>query len=131
MAKLIHSMIRVADLALSLTFYEQAFGMIESHRLDFPTFTLVYLRDPESNAEIELTVNNDQTEPYTHGTGYGHVAFCAPNLEEFRENLISLGFGPGDIKTLSVDATPMARFFFINDPDGYKIEVLERSGHYV
>ena len=131
MAKLIHSMIRVLELERSRAFYEKAFGMVESHRLEFPTFSLVYLRDPESHSEIELTVNNDQAEPYTHGTGYGHVAFCAPDLEVFRENLISLGLEPGDIKTLSVESKPMARFFFISDPDGYKIEVLERSGHYV
>ena len=131
MAKLIHSMIRVFDLDRSRAFYEQVFGMVESHRLEFPTFSLVYLRDPESNSEIELTVNNDQTEPYTHGTGYGHVAFCTPNLEAFREKLVSLGFEPSDIKTLSVESTPMARFFFVSDPDGYKIEVLEQAGHYV
>jgi lactoylglutathione lyase len=124
-------MVRVLDLERSRAFYEKAFGMVESHRLDFPTFSLVYLRDPESNAEIELTFNHDQTAPYTHGTGYGHVAFSAPNLEAFRESLVSQGLEPGEIKTLSVEGTPMARFFFISDPDGYKIEVLERSGHYV
>src|SRR5262249_15626326 len=127
----IHSMVRVFDLERSRSFYEKAFGMVESHRLEFPTFSLVYLRDPESGAEIELTLNNEQTESYTQGNGYGHGPFCAPDLELFREGLGSEGYESGDIKTLSVEGVLMARFFFITDPDGYKIEVLERAGHYV
>jgi lactoylglutathione lyase len=64
MPKLIHAMIRVVDLARSMAFYGQGFGLVESHRLDFPTFTLVYLREPESGFEIELTLNKGHAEPY-------------------------------------------------------------------
>lgn len=131
MTKLIHCMIRVFDLDRSLAFYADAFGMAESHRLEFPTFDLVYLRDPASGFEIELTFNKDQTAPYTHGSGYGHVAFCVENLDAFRLMLIGLGLEPGEIKSLSTSAVVAARFFFVSDPDGYKIEVLERAGHYV
>lgn len=130
MAKLIHSMIRVANLERSLAFYERGFGLKESHRMDFPTFTLVYLRDPESGHEIELTLNKGQSEPYTHGSGYGHVAFCVEDLAKQQSHLKSLGYAAGDIKELSAP-TGGARFFFTSDPDGYKIEVLERGGHYV
>jgi lactoylglutathione lyase len=131
MAKYLHVMIRVADLDRSISFYRDAFGMSESHRLDFPSFTLVYLRDPESGAEIELTLNKGTDTPYTHGTGYGHVAFAVEDLEAFRGRLVSLGLQPGDIKSLSTGENAAARFFFITDPDGYKIEVLAREGHYV
>ncbi|MFI4889732.1 MAG: VOC family protein [Steroidobacterales bacterium] len=130
MAKLIHTMIRVGDLARSVAFYEQGFGLVESHRMDFPTFTLVYLREPESGYEIELTLNKGQTEPYTHGSGYGHMAFCVADLDAHRARLQSLGYLPGDIKELAGPAGG-ARFFFVTDPDGYKIEVLQRHGHYV
>lgn len=130
MPKLIHSMIRVQDPDRSVAFYRQAFGLVESHRLDFPTFTLVYLREPESGFEIELTANKGQAEPYTHGTGYGHVAFCVEDLAAQRERLLRLGYAAGDIKSLAAPAGS-ARFFFTADPDGYKIEVLERAGHYV
>jgi len=130
MPKLIHSMIRVLDLDKSVAFYKQAFGMQESHRLEFPTFALVYLRDPESGAEIELTWNKGQSEPYTHGSGYGHVAFCVDGLETHRQRLLSHGYSAGDIKSLSAP-NGSARFYFTSDPDGYKIEVLERAGHYV
>ncbi|HMK87876.1 MAG TPA: VOC family protein [Steroidobacteraceae bacterium] len=130
MAKLIHSMIRVIDLDRTIAFYERGFGLEESHRMDFPTFTLVYLRDPESGQEIELTLNKGQTEPYTHGSGYGHVAFCVENLHEHQARMKSLGYPAGDIKQLSAP-TGAARFYFTTDPDGYKIEVIERGGHYV
>jgi lactoylglutathione lyase len=124
-------MIRVAALDRSIAFYQDAFGMHESHRLDFDTFTLVYLRDPESGAEIELTLNKDASTPYTHGTGYGHVAFAVDNIEAFRDGLLSQGMQPGELKSLSHDGAIAARFFFITDPDGYKIEVLSKEGHYV
>ena len=84
MAKLIHSMIlRVRSAALGRV-DRQGFGLEESHRLEFPTFKLVYLRDADSGSEIELTWNQSQSEPYTHGSGYGHVAFCVDDLVAHR-----------------------------------------------
>jgi lactoylglutathione lyase len=131
MTKFLHLMIRVESLDPSIAFYRDAFGMRESHRLDFDSFTLVYLRNPESGAEIELTLNKGTTTPYTHGTGYGHVAFAVDDIEAFRDRLLSQGMQPGDLKSLSHNGAIAARFFFITDPDGYKIEVLSREGHYV
>ncbi|GAB3625809.1 glyoxalase/bleomycin resistance protein/dioxygenase [Pandoraea terrae] len=131
MPKYIHSMIRVRELAPAIRFYTQGFGLRESHRLDFPSFTLVYLRDPESGFEIELTQNKGRTEPYDLGTGYGHMAFCTDDLDALRQSLDALGGQPTDIKSLSIDGEPVAQFFFVTDPDGYKIEVLKKAGHYV
>jgi lactoylglutathione lyase len=128
--KLIHTMIRVKDLARSMAFYGQGFGLAESHRLDFPTFTLVYLREAESGYEIELTLNKGQTEPYTHGSAYGHMAFCVSDLDAHHVLLRGLGWVSTEIKELA-GAAGGARFFFVTDPDGYKIEVLQRQGHYV
>lgn len=130
MAKLIHSMLRVQDLQRSLAFYERGFGLAESHRLEFPTFSLVYLREPLSGFEIELTWNQGQTEPYSHGTGYGHMAFAVADLAAQRELLAGLGYAVGEIKSLNA-SNGSAKFFFTTDPDGYKIEVLESAGHYV
>lgn len=129
MAKFIHSMIRVGDLEKSMDFYHQAFGLIESHRLDFDDFSLVYLRDVESGAEIELTWNKGQSE-YTHGTGYGHTAFVVDDLDQQFNRLTELKLSPAPIKEFKRDGALLARFFFIQDPDGYKIEVLQRGGHY-
>ena len=131
MSKIIHSMIRVLNLESSLKFYADCFGLVPSHRLDFPGFSLVYIRNPENDAEIELTWNKDRTEPYTHGDGYGHVGVCVPDVPADRARLVGLGYAPLDIKEFKADdGTLIARYFFIQDPDGYKVEILERHGHY-
>ncbi len=130
MAKAIHAMIRVLDEQRSVDFYKKAFGLDVSSRLDFPTFTLVYLRNPEADFEIELTINKDRTEPYAHGEAYGHVAFVVDDLAAEHARFQNLGLNPLDVKEFKPDGKLIARFFFVQDPDGYKIEVLERHGHY-
>ena len=130
MAKLIHTMIRVLDAEKSMQFYDLAFGMKVSHQLDYPDFALIYLRGTETDAEIELTVNKDRTEPYTHGDGYGHYAFAVDDLEGSFAHMKANGIEPTPIKEFKDGDTLLARFFFVTDPDGYKIEVLERHGHY-
>ena len=131
MAKLIHTMIRVRDLEPALGFYQQAFGLQVSHRLDFPDFTLVYLRNGETDAELELTWNKGRAEPYTHADGYGHIAFCVDNVAAERQRFIDSGLSAGELHEFHNDRHDLlARYFFIQDPDGYKIEVLERHGHY-
>ncbi|MEZ5606517.1 MAG: VOC family protein [Burkholderiaceae bacterium] len=131
MSKIIHSMIRVLDLDRSLKFYADCFDLRPSHRLDFPSFSLVYLRNEHSDTEIELTWNKGRTEPYGHGDGYGHVAFCVPDVAAERARLQGLGHAPLEVKEFKADdGALIARYFFIQDPDGYKIEVLERHGHY-
>ncbi len=122
-------MIRVLDLERSMKFYADALNLSVSSRLDFPDFTLVYLRNDESHFEIELTWNKGRDTPYTHGDGYGHVAVTVEDLDAEHARMMALGIAPGPIKQLGPES--LARFFFMQDPDGYKIEVLERKGHYV
>ena len=123
-------MIRTKDLEKSKDFYFKAFGLDVSYELDFPTFTLSYLRNNENDMEVELTYNKDRADSYTHGDGYGHIAVCVDNLEEEHKRLKSLGLNPLDIKSFEDNGHLIAQFFFIVDPDGYKIEVLKRHGHY-
>lgn len=130
MPKIIHSMIRVLDLDQSLKFYDQVLGLKPSHQLDFPDFALVYLRNAENDFEIELTLNKGREEPYTHGTGYGHVAVVVDDVAAEHARLQGLGYEPTAVKEFKRGEELLARFFFIQDPDGYKIEVLERHGHY-
>ncbi len=130
MPKLIHTMIRVLDLDKSLAFYRDVLDMRPSHTLDFPDFALVYLRNEENNAEIELTLNKGRTEAYTHGTGYGHVAVVVEDLDARHAAVTAAGHAPLPIKEFKRGDELLARFFFVQDPDGYKIEVLQRHGHY-
>ena len=130
MAKAIHSMIRVLDLDRSIAFYDKAFGLKVADHFDFDGFALVYLRNEEADFEIELTLNKDRAEPYTHGDGYGHVAVCVSDAKAEHERFEKEGLEPNDVKEFHRDGELMARFFFVQDPDGYKIEILERHGRY-
>ena len=131
MAKAIHSMIRVLERDRSVDFYRKAFGLEVADVFDFETFTLIYLSNEETEFEVELTVNKGQETPYDLGNGYGHIAFTVDNIEAEHERLSSLGFSPGDIKSLDHEGKKLATFFFLEDPDGYKIEILQRAGRYL
>jgi lactoylglutathione lyase len=130
MAKAIHTMIRVFNEARSLDFYKKAFGLAIADRIDFPEFTLVYLSNSEAAHEVELTINKDRTEPYNLGDGYGHVAFVVENLDAEHRRFEAEGFRPRKIVEFKTDGKLFARFFFVEDPDGYKIEVLEKGGRF-
>ena len=130
MAKIIHTMIRVLDLERSMKFYADVLGLEPSHRLDFPDFSLVYLRNAQNDFEIELTWNKGRAEPYTHGDGYGHVAVVVDDAAATRAAVAAKGYEPLPVKEFKRGEELLARFFFIQDPDGYKIEMLERHGHY-
>ncbi|KSV85346.1 VOC family protein [Sinorhizobium sp. GL28] len=130
MAKAIHSMIRVLDEKKSVDFYRLAFGLEVAERLDFETFTLIYLSNEESEFELELTVNKDRSEPYALGDGYGHLALSVDDLDAEHQRAADAGLNPGKIVAFNRDGALLARFFFLVDPDGYKIEVLQRHGRY-
>ena len=122
MAKIAHSMIRVLDEAASVAFYKAAFDMEIADRLDFDEFTLIYLTAPEGSFELELTINKAQSEPYELGNGYGHLALVVEDLEHARAKVEAAS----DV----YKRQRVARFFFVADPDGYQIEVIEAGGRF-
>lgn len=130
MAKPIHSMIRVLDEDRAVTFYRDAMGLEIVDRYPFDSFTLIYVRDPASTFELELTVNAGRTEPYDLGDGYGHLAVAVDDLDAARTRMESAGGAPGPVRELQRDGALLGRFFFIKDPDGYSIEVLQRGGRF-
>jgi lactoylglutathione lyase len=130
MAMRMHTMIRVLDFKRSIDFYEDTLGVRETHRLDFPEFTLVYLRKPEGGFETELTASKHRSEPYAHGEAYGHLAVCVDDLDREHARFKRNSCGTGDIKDMKKDCQLAARFFFVTDPDSYKIEVLKRYKHF-
>ncbi|WP_395541650.1 VOC family protein [Neotabrizicola sp. sgz301269] len=131
MAKMIHAMIRVLDEARSLAFYDKAFGLKVAERMDFDSFTLIYLSNAESTFELELTVNKGRTEPYALGDGYGHLAVSVADVAAEHARLEAAGLAPRKLVDFAPGGTVIARFFFIADPDGYQIEVLQRAGRYL
>lgn len=130
MAKAIHSMIRVLDEARSVAFYQTAFGLGVADRLDFDSFTLIYLRNDEADFEVELTVNKGRVDPYNLGDGYGHIAFCVDDVDAEHARMQGAGLSPRKLVDFAPGGEVLARFFFIQDPDGYEIEVLQRHGRY-
>jgi lactoylglutathione lyase len=131
MAKAIHSMIRVLDEARSLAFYETAFGLKVAERLDFESFTLIYLSNAEQTFEVELTVNKGRADPYALGDGYGHLAVSVADVDAEHARLTAAGLAPRKLIDFAPAGSVIARFFFIADPDGYQIEVLQRGGRYL
>lgn len=122
--RMIHTCIRVMDLKKSEHFYQQAFGFEVDRRLDFPEhkFTLSYMRPPGATFELELTCNHDRTEPYEMGNGYSHLALGVENLVASHKQHEALGLNPKPLKGL---AGGEAKFYFIEDPDGYLVEVVQ------
>ena len=129
-AKAIHTMIRVFDLEKSMDFYRRAFGLELVTRFDFDDFTLAYLRNDATEFEIELTWNHDQMEPYEHGSAYGHLAVVVDDLAETHAAFEAAGLAPRKRVVMEHGGKPLAKIFFVQDPDGYEIEVIERGGRF-
>jgi lactoylglutathione lyase len=127
--RILHTMMRVIDLQRSLDFYIGALGMQLLRRQDYPTgrFTLAFLGygAEDQSTVLELTHNWDQAEPYVHGTAWGHVAIAVGDIYSVCSDLAEAGVNiirpPGPMKH---SATVIA---FIEDPDGYKIELIQRA----
>jgi lactoylglutathione lyase len=130
MAKAVHTMVRVLDESRSTEFYRRAFGLGIADRFAFDDFTLVYLRGQDSDFELELTVNHGRAAPYAPGDGYGHLAIVVDDLDAEHARLGKEGVQPGPIKDFMHEGNRLARFFFVADPDGYKIEVMQRGGRF-
>ena len=126
--RLLHTMIRVLDLEKSIDFYTRLLGMTLLRRKDYESgrFTLAFIGygDESQSTAIELTHNWDQKEPYTIGSGFGHLAIGVRDIYGACETLakegVSIPRPPGPMKH---GGSVIA---FIEDPDGYKIELIQR-----
>ncbi|WP_151719717.1 VOC family protein [Gemmobacter serpentinus] len=130
MAKLVHSMIRVLDEARSVAFYDRAFGLKVAERLDFDDFTLVYLSNAESGFELELTINKGRLDPYEPGTGYGHIAVIVDDVDAEHARFERDALAPRKLVDFKHQGQVLARFFFVQDPDGYQVEVIQKGGRF-
>lgn len=126
--RLLHTMLRVGDLEKSLDFYTEVLGMRLLRRKDYPDgkFTLAFVgyQDEEEGAVIELTHNWD-TPSYDLGNGYGHIALEVEDAYKACEDIKARG------GKVTREAGPMKHgqtvIAFVEDPDGYKIELIQRK----
>ena len=102
-----------------------------AQKLDFESFALIYMSNAETGFELELTLNKDRTEPYELGDAYGHLAVSVEDVEAEHARLTEAGLAPRKIVEFAPDGQFIAKFFFIADPDGYEIEVIERGGRFL
>ncbi len=128
MMRILHVMLRVGDLPRSIAFYTEVLGMRLLRQHDYPEgrFTLAFLGygAEDSNTVLELTHNWD-TASYDLGAGYGHIALAVPNAYQACDQIRARG---GRVVR---EAGPMKHgttvIAFVEDPDGYKIELIERD----
>ena len=127
----LHTMVRVKDLTASLYFYCAQLGLQETHRIEDEAgrYTLVYLNAPADAKQVknnhspllELTYNWD-TEDYTGGRNFGHLAFEVDNIYSFCQNLLDKG--------ITINRPPRDGYMaFIRSPDGISIELLQKGNH--
>lgn len=130
MSKMVHSCIRVLDDARSIDWYKAAFDLKVADQLDFESFRLTYLSNAEAGFELELTLNKNRSTPYDLGDGYGHLAVVVDNVDVQHAAMAAKGMDVGDPVDFAPGGDPVARFFFATDPDGYKIEVIQKGGRF-
>ena len=134
--RILYTMLRVSDLEQSLKFYQDALGMYEMRRETFPDgkFTLVFIGygDAASDAVIELTYNWGETS-YDLGNAYGHVALEVDDIYAMEQHLVAHGAKvtrPAGPMTFAPQETGQKELIaFIEDPDGYRIELIEKHTH--
>lgn len=118
---LVEICLRVRDIEATLDFYTNLFDFEIATRREFPEhkFDLIYLNSPGSSVQIELTYNY-YAEPYEIGNGFSHLGVTVDDLEKMHEICKASAYETGDLKGLP-DTPPS--YFFVTDPDGYRIEV--------
>jgi len=124
--KFSHTMIRVKNIDNSLHFYKEVLGLKLLRTMELEDATLYFVSDEQECCTIELTYNHKLPEGgYNHGNYFGHLAFDTENMDKFTETMKKNGleyvYPPFDVKPGG------PKIAFLNDPDGFPIEIIERK----
>ena len=123
--KMLHVCLRVGNLDESIKFYQDVLGLVETRRNDKTEhgFILVYLSDQLGGYELELTYNIG-TDSYVIGDGFSHIAIGVDDLEATHATHSQLDYDVTPLKGLPGN---QPNYYFITDPDGYKVEVIRNK----
>ncbi|MDR3322325.1 MAG: VOC family protein [Synergistaceae bacterium] len=119
-SKFLHCNINVLNIEKSIAFYEKALGLKETRRNDQKEFTIVFMSDGSTDFRLELTLLKDRTEPYELGDNESHIAFEADDFDAAHKLHEEMGCICYENHGMGI--------YFIEDPDGYWMEVIPR-GH--
>jgi lactoylglutathione lyase len=121
----VHTCVRVRDIDASTAFY-RALGFEERGRLNFESAYNVYMGLPGDGDRLELTVNVGREEPYDLGEGYNHFAMTTDDLDGLLARLAAEGIEP-EKAPYAPGGRDEYRICFVTDPDGYRIELIDRG----
>lgn len=126
-----HAMIQVRDLDRAIAFYEQALELRVAERHRYEGAELAYLRSADGEAEIELLSEQPWRFAQRPEKGRCHLAFTVKDVNAEHHRLRALGYPCGDVSDYRANGKLQTRFFYLYDPEGNEIEILEAMGRYV
>ena len=128
--RLAHAMIQVCDIEGAIAFYQRVLGLSLAERHDYDGASLAYLRAADGGAELELLCERPWRFADRPETGRSHIAFTVADAAAENARIRSLGVPCGDVGDYVANGIRQTRFFYLYDPEGNEIEILEAMGRY-
>ena len=128
--RLAHAMIQVRDLEACIAFYEKALGMSVAERHDYDGASLAYLRAPSGAGEVELLSERPWRFADRPEKGRTHLAFTVTDVDLEHARMKAMGIPCGRLARYEANGRLQTRFFYLYDPEGNEIEILEAIGRY-
>lgn len=129
--RLAHAMIQVRDLEAAIAFYVRVLGLRLAERHSYDGASLAYLQAPGGGSEVELLCEHPWRHADTPERGRSHVAFTVPDILAEHARIAALGVPLGSVTDYVANGCLQTRFFYLYDPQGNEIEILEAMGRYV
>lgn len=125
-----HAMIQVQDLERAMDFYQRVLGLVLADRHDYDGAALAYLRAADGTTELELLSEQPWRFRPAPERGRNHVAFTVTNVAAEHARISALGVACGEVSDYVAHGRLQTRFFYLYDPEGNEIEILEAMGRY-
>lgn len=125
-----HAMIQVQDLERAIDFYDRVLGLSVAERHDYEGASLAYLRDRDGAVELELLSERPWRFRDAPEQGRCHIAFTVPDVAAEHARIRALGISCSEVSDYHAHGRLQTRFFYIHDPEGNEVEILEAMGRY-